>query len=255
MVEINDKNNGGDILIKLQTIRIMCACIALISCSANAATLQFAGYPAPGGTSAFGTGDPGKNDIEGLGRTWTLSGFDDTAYDTLYYVVGDYPSGIWDSSGVRIGTGSMDLLSYDAGASDFVNGKVSWTGSTTFNIFGAPETLNARFTLSVTDTAGNAQSLIDASSIAGMPTSVGAAYEVTGDFKANWLFELMDPTSGNWVPAKDEYDLLATDAGTQLFTSSGGAFYYTSPVPVPAAVWLFGSGLLGLVGVARRKKS
>lgn len=28
-----------------------------------------------------------------------------------------------------------------------------------------------------------------------------------------------------------------------------------STVPVPAAAWLFGSGLLGLVGVARRKKS
>jgi hypothetical protein len=28
-----------------------------------------------------------------------------------------------------------------------------------------------------------------------------------------------------------------------------------SSVPVPAAVWLFGSGLLGLIGVARRKKS
>jgi len=28
-----------------------------------------------------------------------------------------------------------------------------------------------------------------------------------------------------------------------------------SQIPVPAAVWLFGSGLLGLVGVARRKKS
>jgi hypothetical protein len=26
-----------------------------------------------------------------------------------------------------------------------------------------------------------------------------------------------------------------------------------SAVPVPAAVWLFGSGLLGLIGVARRK--
>jgi len=24
-------------------------------------------------------------------------------------------------------------------------------------------------------------------------------------------------------------------------------------VPVPAAVWLFGSGLLGLIGIARRK--
>ena len=28
-----------------------------------------------------------------------------------------------------------------------------------------------------------------------------------------------------------------------------------SSVPVPAAVWLFGSGLVGLIGVARRKKA
>ena len=28
-----------------------------------------------------------------------------------------------------------------------------------------------------------------------------------------------------------------------------------SVVPIPAAIWLFGSGLIGLVGVARRKKS
>jgi hypothetical protein len=28
-----------------------------------------------------------------------------------------------------------------------------------------------------------------------------------------------------------------------------------APVPIPAAVWLFGSGLLGLVGIARRKKA
>lgn len=27
------------------------------------------------------------------------------------------------------------------------------------------------------------------------------------------------------------------------------------PVPVPAAAWLFGSGLIGLVGIARRKKA
>ncbi|MCR4347384.1 MAG: VPLPA-CTERM sorting domain-containing protein [Sulfuricaulis sp.] len=35
------------------------------------------------------------------------------------------------------------------------------------------------------------------------------------------------------------------------FTSASGQFM--SPVPVPAAVWLFGSGLLGLIGVARRR--
>lgn len=42
-----------------------------------------------------------------------------------------------------------------------------------------------------------------------------------------------------------------------IFGTAGGDFgQYTNPaavVPVPAAVWLFGSGLLGLVGIARRK--
>lgn len=38
--------------------------------------------------------------------------------------------------------------------------------------------------------------------------------------------------------------------GIALF---GGAAL--APVPVPAAIWLFGSGLIGLIGIARRKKA
>ena len=38
-------------------------------------------------------------------------------------------------------------------------------------------------------------------------------------------------------------------ASADLFTLN------VSAVPIPAAVWLFGSGLLGLIGVARRKKA
>ena len=35
--------------------------------------------------------------------------------------------------------------------------------------------------------------------------------------------------------------------------AADGTLSYGTVIPVPAAVWLFGSGLLGLVGVARRK--
>jgi hypothetical protein len=40
-------------------------------------------------------------------------------------------------------------------------------------------------------------------------------------------------------------------------TSAGLAFGEITfqPVPIPAAVWLFGSGLLGLAGMSRRKKA
>lgn len=38
-------------------------------------------------------------------------------------------------------------------------------------------------------------------------------------------------------------------------STPGGGSDWVGAVPVPAAVWLFGSGLIGLIGVARRKKS
>ena len=38
-------------------------------------------------------------------------------------------------------------------------------------------------------------------------------------------------------------------------TGNGSQSDWVGAVPVPAAVWLFGSGLIGLIGVARRKKS
>lgn len=47
---------------------------------------------------------------------------------------------------------------------------------------------------------------------------------------------------------------LASGTGDKLGTKYGAyqMSIYAEPVPVPAAVWLLGSGLLGLLGVARR---
>lgn len=51
-----------------------------------------------------------------------------------------------------------------------------------------------------------------------------------------------------------EVAYLGIDAGTGLNDGFGYELVATT-VPVPAAVWLFGSGLIGLIGVARRKAS
>jgi hypothetical protein len=67
-----------------------------------------------------------------------------------------------------------------------------------------------------------------------------AVYQITnGDITGSWDLEALC------------YDEGACNNGGQPAALSHSVGY--SVVPVPAAVWLFGSGLLGLVGLARRK--
>ena len=50
------------------------------------------------------------------------------------------------------------------------------------------------------------------------------------------------------------FDILSMHVTTCTDTGTGTDACQVAAVPVPAAVWLFGSGLLGLAGIARRKK-
>lgn len=64
--------------------------------------------------------------------------------------------------------------------------------------------------------------------------------------RANEVIDVVeDPGSAGFAGWTAEWFLTGTGATSGAHTV----------VPVPAAVWLFGSGLLGLVGIARRKKS
>ena len=97
-----------------------------------------------------------------------------------------------------------------------------------------------------------------------------SASVLTFDFDAvgsNYLF-LLGTSQDNWwaidttgcsSSSSSGEECIAEDATTGDVTEaanrSGTIDFAVATVPVPAAVWLFGSGLLGLIGVARRKKA
>ena len=89
------------------------------------------------------------------------------------------------------------------------------------------ETFDSDASLTTDWSGGSASFLVDAS-LVGQLVQIG--FNNTGT-----------STAEGWPPTGVVYDNLNVEG--------------VPAIPVPAAVWLFGSGLLGLVGVARRKKS
>jgi hypothetical protein len=64
-------------------------------------------------------------------------------------------------------------------------------------------------------------------------------------------------TASNTFTGDLAYDLMVVKVDFSLSADSTvglSGFVQQVVVPVPAAVWLFGSGLIGLIAVARRKK-
>lgn len=80
--------------------------------------------------------------------------------------------------------------------------------------------------------------------------SVGNTYYLrpTGDTATGYGFGSGDPYAGGSM-FRDNGNALVS--GDLMFRT----YYDSTIVPVPAAVWLFGSGLVGLVAMARRKKT
>ncbi|MGB5716861.1 MAG: CHRD domain-containing protein [Gammaproteobacteria bacterium] len=89
------------------------------------------------------------------------------------------------------------------------------------------------------------------------PAAAGQNAGVQVNFGA--ISGLSSPSIGSTtISDTQEADLLAglwyINIHTDLF-SGGEIRGQVQVVPIPAAIWLFGSGLLGLIGISRRKKA
>jgi hypothetical protein len=220
-----------------------------------ALVLATGGYPAPGGTTSSASG----SSIAAGGRTISYTGFNPSAYSSLYYVIGDYIPTFTDAGPRLWADGSPDQLTYDSAASNLAAGTLVWSGSTNVPLVtGANPAYGTRFTLRVTDLTGTSLALTSATSL-GLANSLGGALAVpTAGFNANWLFELAtSPGAATYSDASTVFNAISQKSSSTFSTSVGGGFYYEAPaaVPVPSSLPLLAGGLavMGLVGRRRQR--
>ena len=119
-----------------------------------------------------------------------------------------------------------------------------WNGSNNIDVVNVWD-MNAVWGYGPND--GSSTSYLEGADLGCFPAGKGGdptSPECTALFATEWLFASTD-VNGNGVPGHGMVD--------GPFTGFNANFN-VSAVPVPAAAWLMGSGLLGLIGIARRKK-
>jgi hypothetical protein len=203
-------------------------------------------YTGPGGAAANITAS----------TTSPFFGYSWTAHDIQVFTPGSY------TFDVTLGGGNAETgsLSATVGLDQFgVHMLFDWNGNFNIDVFvvADPNSIFGSGLLYSTQTNTAGKSKCDSN--------------FTGTIVKNCLYD--GPNYGSdGAPTKDQVWMLASmdpdgDGVMGLPMATGGPFagfnanfnanmspFPASSVPVPAAVWLFGSGLLGLAGIARRKQ-
>jgi len=151
------------------------------------------------------------------------------------------------------GSGDIALgiqgLAYDGMVYD-----VTFVPDTPGNIYGVPPNLDLDFDSS--SVVEEVIAVVNAALETSTATKVGTESFSNGEYRIAYNYSLSrgefdtwggeNAALGNWNTAPT--DTVSPDTINDVYA-------VFAPVPIPAAVWLFGSALLGLVGMARRSKA
>jgi hypothetical protein len=221
--------------------------LASIACSvfltagataASAATLSGAtGFPAPGGTTFVGVGNSGA----GAGRTGSYSGFNFAAFDQLW----------WGPNAVRSAMdGAIDEPGESMVLTTVGTNQAVWTGTTDVASIQYSGQVLTRYTATLSGAASNW--IFPPAAVGIPPGGPQAVTEITGNFSVHQLFEASINAGASWTPFLDLYNSLNT-FGSLTRLNVSGEFYSTTPLP--AAIYLFGTVLGGLVWLGRRRSN
>jgi hypothetical protein len=169
--------------------------------------------------------------------SFSVDSIENTAFGTLAQY-GDLSS----AYGTTTATDTNFRFSGRLGATDFNPISGARLNVDNFSIPG-----NTTWSLFTTQTACNSLGCIDGQAVGYGPAGLGGG--INGGTNYTAIFVSAGVLGNDWGSA----------AGTPYFEvwNSTSTITYVSAlssVPVPAAVWLFGSGLLGLIGIGKKRK-
>ena len=226
---------------KSRLLGAVCALLAFASFNSQAA-LVGPDYPAPGGNDWSGNGVSAADGT----AIWSYSNFNSSAFNELYFGLNqlDYgPAG----AGLDFTADTLSLFGTSGQTAE-------WRASTTWMepVTQVHQPADTRLIMTITG-LGATPWITDLASI-GLNVGFGDLGAVVDnssglDFVLTWSIEAN--TGSGWQAINSVLQGAGHDGATRSSVATG--FY--SAVPIPAAAWLFGSGLLGLVGIARRKKA
>jgi hypothetical protein len=194
------------------------------------------------------------------GSANTISVSVDTAEGTA---IGQHTTSFWSAPGLSTTSGG-NTYQWDSGDDNILQKG----GSVTLSVSFATPIPADQLILMVADLVGEASTALSVTGGSATTSDFTFFNEDFGGVNPGYTFPggVITPTGADGVNHAFAFIVgnstslvssltLATSTIGGDFTNIGIGVLDVTAVPVPAAAWLFGSGLLGLIGISRRKKA